>query len=158
MDDSHLLRAELERNYSVLEMQLKDVTHEESLIQPPYFGNCLNWILGHLVLSRGTLLKLTGVEIPWGKGVYNRYKRDSDPLTAAEEALPLAQLVVDLGRTQALLLARLEEMSDEAFAAPAAWGRGTTAEMLHFLSWHETYHIGQTELLRQVIGKNDKVI
>ena len=58
MDDSHLLRAELERNYSVLEMQLKDVTHEESLIQPPYSGNCLNWILGHLVLSRGTLLKL----------------------------------------------------------------------------------------------------
>ncbi len=40
----------------------------------------------------------------------------------------------------------------------ASWGRGTTAEMLHFLCWHETYHIGQTELLRQVIGKNDKVI
>ena len=34
----------------------------------------------------------------------------------------------------------------------------TTAEFLHFLLWHETYHTGQTELLRQLTGVNDKVI
>jgi uncharacterized damage-inducible protein DinB len=34
----------------------------------------------------------------------------------------------------------------------------TTAEFLHFLLWHETYHAGQTELLRQLSGTNDKVI
>jgi hypothetical protein len=27
-----------------------------------------------------------------------------------------------------------------------------------FLYFHETYHVGQTELLRQLAGKNDQVI
>jgi|GEM_PF-5021639 len=29
---------------------------------------------------------------------------------------------------------------------------------LSFLSWHETYHTGQTEYLRQLAGKDDQVI
>ncbi len=29
---------------------------------------------------------------------------------------------------------------------------------LHFLLWHETYHVGQMEYLRQLAGVNDKVI
>jgi uncharacterized damage-inducible protein DinB len=32
------------------------------------------------------------------------------------------------------------------------------AERLAFAHWHETYHVGQLELLRQLTGKNDKVI
>ncbi len=152
------LRAGLERNAGVLDMQLKSVTHEESLVQPPYHGNCLNWILGHLNISRANLLKLAGLPAPWPDGAYARYKRDSDPIVAPEDSLPLERLRADFATTQELLLARLDEMTPDELAAPAAWGRGTTLEMLEFLAWHETYHVGQTEILRQVAGKNDKVI
>jgi hypothetical protein len=34
----------------------------------------------------------------------------------------------------------------------------TVAEKIAFSHWHETYHVGQLELLRQLAGKNDKVI
>jgi len=34
----------------------------------------------------------------------------------------------------------------------------TVGEWLNFLLWHETYHVGTTEQLRQLAGKNDKVI
>ena len=90
------LRAGLERNAGVLDMQLKSVTHEESLVQPPYHGNCLNWILGHLNSSRANLLKLAGLPAPWPDGAYARYKRDSDPIVAPEDALPLERLRADL--------------------------------------------------------------
>jgi hypothetical protein len=30
--------------------------------------------------------------------------------------------------------------------------------VLAFLNWHEAYHVGQLELLRQLAGKNDQVI
>ena len=34
----------------------------------------------------------------------------------------------------------------------------TLAERLTFDYWHEAYHTGQTELLRQLAGADDKVI
>jgi uncharacterized damage-inducible protein DinB len=37
-------------------------------------------------------------------------------------------------------------------------GEDTVGEQLAFLHFHEAYHTGQTEMLRQLAGKNDKVI
>jgi hypothetical protein len=34
----------------------------------------------------------------------------------------------------------------------------TAGQQIRFSHWHETYHVGQLELLRQLAGKNDKVI
>ena len=36
--------------------------------------------------------------------------------------------------------------------------KSTLGERLFFLYFHETYHVGQTEFLRQLAGKDDKVI
>ena len=37
-------------------------------------------------------------------------------------------------------------------------GTTTLGQLIFYLSWHEGYHTGQTEALRQLAGKNDKVI
>ena len=60
----------------------------------------------------------------------------------------------------AALAARLSASSDEDMLRPIQVGQQTrtVAERLFFLYFHETYHTGQTELLRQLTGKNDKVI
>jgi uncharacterized damage-inducible protein DinB len=34
----------------------------------------------------------------------------------------------------------------------------TVGQRVFFLYFHESYHVGQTELLRQLAGKNDKII
>ena len=38
---------------TVVKRNLEGLTHEESLVQPQPGGNCLNWIVGHLVEETG---------------------------------------------------------------------------------------------------------
>ena len=46
-----------EFSYGAIKRNLDDVTNDESLLQPPGAGNCLNWVLGHIVAARNTVLK-----------------------------------------------------------------------------------------------------
>jgi hypothetical protein len=151
------------RNYGVLQAQLKDLTHEDSLLQLPFRGNCLNWIIGHITQSRDRMLQLVDEPSVWTIEQIARYQRDSPPVTSGEDAIRLEQMLADLATMHGRLTARLERITPEELAAPgkevikgiATWSVG---EFVNFLLWHETYHVGQTEILRQLAGKNDKVI
>lgn len=44
------------RNTAIIKMQIEGLTHEESLLQPPFRANCLNWVLGHINVSRALAL------------------------------------------------------------------------------------------------------
>ena len=48
-----------EFSYGAIHRNLDGLSHAESVVLPPS-GNCLNWVLGHVILSRGLLLTLTG--------------------------------------------------------------------------------------------------
>jgi hypothetical protein len=49
----------------VLKAKLEGITHEESLIiQPQRGGNCLNWVVGHVVAARRHALDLVGTPAP----------------------------------------------------------------------------------------------
>jgi hypothetical protein len=41
---------------------------------------------------------------------------------------------------------------------PTQRGVTTRGARLFFYYFHETYHVGQTELLRQLAGRDDKII
>ncbi len=140
----------------VIKRQLDGVTHQESLKQPPFRGNCMNWVLGHIVFSRGSVLKLLGEDLPWSENEAARYIRESEPITVEENALPLELLLSYLDQSQARILAGLQRVSAERMEAVA--DNQTVGGRMTFLQWHETYHLGQLEPLRQLAGKNDKVI
>jgi uncharacterized damage-inducible protein DinB len=144
--------------YRVIGRQLEGVTHEESLVQPPFRGNCLNWVLGHIVVSREEALTILGEDLPWDESVASRYQRNSDPITSAEQAFPLAQLRALLDESQSRILAGLARLSPERMDIRETEDTDSIGERLTFANWHETYHVGQLELLRQLAGKNDKVI
>lgn len=150
----------LRRNVVVLQKQTNGLTHEDSLLQLPFRGNCLNWVLGHLANNRDRLLQLLGAEPVLGlRG--ERYARESEPITGdGSDALPLADLLAALARSQEALEAALARATEDQSAGPARTGgsTGTAGERLLFFYFHETYHVGQTELLRQLAGKDDKVI
>jgi uncharacterized damage-inducible protein DinB len=143
-------------NHNVLHMQVEGLTHEDSLIQPPFRANNLNWVLGHIVSSRGGALKLLGAEPVWSKEEAASYARESEPLTDTEQAYPLEKILADLDETQERLEAALAGLTIEDMEQ--AKGDRTLGERLSFSYWHEAYHTGQTELLRQVSGVDDKVI
>jgi uncharacterized damage-inducible protein DinB len=103
------------------------------------------------------VLTFLGEALPWNETEFARYRRNADPITSAEQALPLAQLQAFLEESQARLLAGFARTPTESLEAPVD-GEETWAERIAFSHWHETYHVGQLELLRQLAGKNDKVI
>ena len=65
MIDAASLTMILQRNFGIIQRQIKDITHEQSLIQPPFRGNCMNWVLGHMVMSRQRILIMTGQPLLW---------------------------------------------------------------------------------------------
>ncbi len=143
--------------YNVVKRQLDGLTNEDSLIQPPFRGNCLNWVFGHIVFSRNSVLTLLEEDSPWSEAEGARYIRNSDPVTGAENAVPFDQLHDYFEASHARLMAGLQRISPERLAT-AIDDETTLGEQLVFLQWHETYHVGQLEQLRQLAGKNDKVI
>jgi len=148
------------RNVAVLKMQADGLTDADSLLQPPFRGNCLNWVIGHILTSRDDVLEALGEARVMG-AAGSRYARESDAVTAAGEGvLPLAELLAWLDEAQARTAAALDRLDEDALAREIAAGerKTTVAKRLFFLYFHETYHVGQAELLRQLAGKNDKVI
>ena len=143
----------------VVEMQLDGITHEDSLLQLPFRGNCLNWVLGHIVVSRDGTLKRVGQEPIWTEEEGARYQYDSEPIVSADDPgiIHLDRILDALTVGLERLTDGFDELSDTQLLTPDENGR-TLADSLHFAGWHEGYHVGQTEYLRQLAGKNDKVI
>ncbi|MEZ4668866.1 MAG: DinB family protein [Anaerolineae bacterium] len=163
MIDAKLLIEIAERNLRTLMRQLNGLTHEQSLLQPPFRGNCLNWVVGHLVTSRERMLLLVEAEPVWTEEQRKRYERGSEPVTAGSDALHFDQIVAAYETTHHRLITRLQSVTqDELNVRKAPYNIPADPEpvwdWLQFLLWHETYHIGNTELLRQLAGTNDKVI
>ena len=147
-------------NVRIIDHQAAGLTHTDSLIQPPVRGNCLNWVLGHIAVHRDYALEAMGQEKILGEGPVPRYDFGSQPILAdGPDVLPLDVILDAIARQQERIGATLESISPEHLAseAPKSEPR-TVAQMATFLYWHETYHVGQTELLRQLAGKDDAII
>ena len=94
-----LLANGFEGNTWVINKEVEGLTHAESLIQPPYHGNCLNWVVGHIVQSRCRVLDLLGEPSIWDDVQRARYASGSDPVTGeGENVLAFETLLADLDR------------------------------------------------------------
>ena len=151
----------LERNLGIIKAQTQGLSHADSLLQLPFRGNCLNWVLGHIADNRNTMLRFLGEEAILSEAHAKRYGYDSEPVCdGADDILTLEQLLMVLEQGQSALAAKLLKMTVEELAREVQSFLGTTTlgQLIFHLYWHESYHTGQTETLRQLAGKNDKVI
>lgn len=161
MIDKQELIDTIERNQGIIAKQAAGLSHQECLLQPPFRGNCMNWVLGHILDNRNTMLKTLGQTPAVAEAIGKRYGFGSEPVLAdGEDVLPLERLLERLAQSAAQLKATLEAATAETLDAPITSFRGeeTVGEHVRFLGWHDTYHTGQTELLRQLAGTDDKVI
>ena len=138
-----------------------DLSHEESLLQPEPGGNCLNWILGHIVGARDLML----VDVLGGEGVLpaearERYNRGSDPVSAASDApLRFGELRDAYQANHDRLVKALQAASEETYRSkapfsPAGRDDETIGSLLASLIVHDAYHPGQTGILRRLIGRS----
>lgn len=161
MIDTEYLANAYRVNIGIINRQTDGLTHEDSLLQPPFRGNCLNWVLGHILVNRNRILKLLGEPPVVKDAVIARYETASDPITGHEDGiLSLDELITLLNRSQEAVTAGLQRMIPEDLQEEIEVnGQVTTpGKRLFGLYFHETYHTGQTELLRQLAGTDDKVI
>ena len=150
------------RNVEVIKMQTGDITHEESLIQLPFRSNCLNWVVGHVLANRCNILDLLGAKDLRPGVNLDHYERESDPiLGGGEGVLLLEDLVLNLEESQLKLAAALKKETEESLQRMVPYRERPEKEIafwLFFLYFHDSYHVGQTEILRQAAGKDDKII
>ncbi len=155
------LKRMLKIENNLIHEQTRDLNQLETLIQPQPSGNCMNWVLGHLLDNQINLLTMLEGASPVEPANLERYRRESDPIRAdGEGVLRLEQLLAGHDAVFAAIGARLDEMNEVAFEREIEQGgrRLTLGWRVFFLHFHYTFHLGQLELLRQVAGKSDKVI
>lgn len=151
-----------DRNVQIIKMQAEGLSQEDSLIQLPFRSNCLNWVVGHVLANRCNILDLLGAEDLRPALNLDHYERESDPISGEEEGvLPLEDLIKHLEESQRRLAVALDAETEESLQRLAPYRdrpERTISYWLAFLFFHDSYHVGQTEILRQAAGKDDKII
>jgi hypothetical protein len=142
----------------VLDKNIQDVSHEESLTSVENGGSCLNWVLGHVIRTRDLALASMGQTPLFPIEEFNAYDDRGGSQFGPETALPFDELKRRFQATQERLLGVINNMSSEAMAArPQRSLTGdpneTVGSNLATFVFHESYHVGQTGVLRRVSGK-----
>jgi DinB family protein len=148
--------------HGVVRRNVEGFTQEDSLKQPEPGGNCLNWVLGHLLCIYDQVLPGIGQEPVLGVGALKRYERGSAELHNAGEALPLADLLAAWDEAAKRVEAGLgtltaEKMDARAPFSPSNNPKETLRSLLAAVFFHQAYHSGQTGLLRRIAGKEGAI-
>lgn len=151
-----------EFSYLSMGRNLEGVTHEDSLIGGNPAGNCINWVLGHVVSTRSSIMKFVGVDQPHNDEL-DRYRRGTEPIGSGETLIDFSILRRMLDDSQAQLLPALGEIPQARLDSPIPeeWGfpsgQGNIGNALARLAAHESYHNGQIGLLRRILGKEGAI-
>lgn len=157
-----VLHAQAQAVHGTLRANTKGLTQEDSLVQPEPGGNCLNWVVGHLLSVYDNVLPLFGQDPVLGKEALSRYRRGSAPLTDPAEALPLDTLLRAWDEAASRIEAGLATLTTERLDARAPFSprndpNETVRSLLSMVIFHQAYHAGQTGLLRRLAGKEGAV-
>lgn len=146
----------------VVHLNVDGLTHEESLIQPQPEGNCLNWVIGHLVWTYDYNLPMLGQEPVMDEGALERYAKDSAPLRDPADALAFREFLAAWDEATERMDAGIAKLTADTLDRPAERSPGDVAdetirERLTGVLFHQAYHAGQTALLRRIAGKDGAI-
>ena len=129
------------------------ISHAESVYQLPFEHNCMNWILGHIVTNRSHVLETVGAAHAWQEEVRALYHQDTQPVTPESPSIKFETLVTYLDESVEMLKAALEDVSEEWLEENHTNYRGKKTRYTHVTSfhWHESFHLGQLEILKAFI-------
>ena len=129
------------------------ITHEESVFQLPFEHNCMNWILGHIVTNRSHVLETVDVTHVWQEEVRALYHTETPPIRPEDKSVQIENLVKYLDESVELLKDALENVNDKWLDEKHTNYRGEKPRYAHMTGfhWHESFHLGQLEILRAFI-------
>ncbi|MEA3441553.1 MAG: DinB family protein [Chloroflexota bacterium] len=148
-------------NLRLIQMQTDILSHADSLVQTPYNLNSLNWVIGHITVNRDNVLRLLGEEALLTETQTARYQRGSEPVTLnGDNVIRLERLLEILQQGQEKLTEAITRLTPEELTREILVGEHTMSLGHHLFGFyfHDTYHTGQTDLLRQVAGVDNEVV
>jgi hypothetical protein len=128
----------------------QEISHEQSLVQPAFDANCLNWVVGHMAVNRGRVLDLLGYPRVLGEDEKERYESDSPPILAdGPGVIDLATLIDLLDKAQSVMSSAFESASEDQLSEIIQVGDHdmTVLRRIYGFYFHETFHTGQVEVL-----------
>ena len=153
MSELQVLRTQAGLIGEVAAAAVAEITHEESLRTPIPGLNGMNWILGHLVHVNAAILELLQYPGDPSSAELARYVPGSPPLGEGPDAWDFSLLREALPRQTTLLDQALASAPPELLAsAPPQGFAGELRHFLHFITFHQGYHVGQLGLLRRALG------
>ena len=154
------LAAGFDASQYAVRVNLDGLTHEQSLVRPEPGGNCVNWIAGHILVARGSILKRLGGEPHLEGEEAGLYGRGAETFGDGEGALDIDRLRAGLEATGKEIATRLRAADPDLLDAeidpstlPMPLEEATVGTLLTFLLFHEGYHVGQLGLGRRLVGK-----
>ena len=143
----------------IIRKQVSEISPRESLIQPFAGSHSVNWLLGHIVSSRSTPLKLLNQAQLWEEEIRARYRDGSEPIgAAAPGVLPIDRLMHMFELSQSRILVGLDEMTGDRLFESSGYAQNTVLDSLLYFYFHETYHVGQLTIIAELLGKRAKYL
>lgn len=108
--------------------------------------------MGHIISGRNEALSVLGNPALWSEEELAIYKTGSSPITSSGQGLILNKLLADLDESLEQLSACLAQITPEELGriVETRFGERPLDQHLASLHWHETYHTGQLEILREL--------
>lgn len=141
------------RNLAFINDLTAGLTHADSLAQPPAPGNCINWVVGHILAYRNRILNILGQPPVFDEVTAARYACDSKPVLGDEPGIGILEdMLQTLDESQQKIATAMQALSPDDARKAWTFGQNTmsAAEWMLYLLRHEAYHVGNLELLRQV--------
>jgi len=162
MSEIEVVRHQAGMVLKVVQINTDGITQEESLIQPSPGGNCLNFVVGHLVCIGNKVLAMVGQEQLAETEALKRYDRGAPPITDGAEALELRDLLAAFEKVTERFDAGLAGLSPEVLEqkvpdSPSGNPNETVRSLLSTVAFHQAYHAGQTGVLRRIAGKEGAI-
>lgn len=147
------IREDYAGNMFLLRRFVENITHDESMLTPPMPCNNLNWLVGHVVFRRNTALELLEADPVWDSTWSAVYQSGSEPVRAGGKVKDFRELVEDLEVCADRITSALDTMQDSDLEPERETDRGRKPIWQHLegLHWHETFHLGQIEMLKDYI-------
>ena len=130
-------------------VNLKDISHEESLRELIPGVNSINWLAGHIIKYKYDVLETLGDEKP--AEAFERYDRQrgykpGEDAAQIDDLRTLSRALSD--RIVETLESREWKDSEEDIE---------TLKRIAFWGFHEGYHVGQIAILRRALGKDGAI-
>jgi len=151
------LIAQLHAVRNVLNANLEGISHEQSVQQPEPAGNCLNWIVGHLVATYDKLLEVLGANPVLTPEQHEVYDRGVEPLIQTDRATPFGDLRDAFTSAHERVVAAIEQLpagrlGEASPYSPTNNPDETIGSLIAIFAFHQAYHTGQTGLGRRLVG------